>query len=215
MSGERWREAWRSGRTAFHRPAVHEELIAHHDAVLGAAERVLVPLSGRSVDLPWLAERGHEVVGIEIVEEVVAVDFAERGGPVAPVPLGPFRAYRAGRLTVLAGDVMVADPADIGTFDGAWDRAALVALPPAERPRYAAVVRRLLRPGARMLLQTFAFDRPPDEGPPYLVPDVEVRALYAGAGIRVLGRAASGPDGWPAVTYEVRVPLRADERGGA
>ena len=205
MGVDRWRESWRAGRTAFHRPAVHEDLVAHHDEVLGGARRILVPLSGRSLDLAWLAERGHEVVGVEFVQEVVDAYLAERGLDAAAAPLGPFRAYAAGRLTILAGDMMAATPELVGTFDGAWDRAALVALPPAERPRYAAVVRRLLAPGARMLLQTFACDRAPDVGPPYAVPEDEVRRLYPDAEIRLLGEPRGGPEGWPGVTYRLEI----------
>ncbi len=182
---------------------MHDDLIAHHDAVLGGARRVLVPLSGRSLDLAWLAERGHEVVGVEIVEEVVAGYFAERAPDVVPVPLGPFRAYRDGLLTVLAGDMLAAGPEVVGRFDGIWDRAALVALPAPERPGYAGVLRRLMEPGGRMLLQTFACERPPDAGPPYPVSEAEVRALYAGAGVRVIDAGRAGPDGWPGVTYRV------------
>jgi hypothetical protein len=37
---------------------------------------------------------------------------------------------------VLAGDMLDATPEHTGTFDGVWDRAALVALPAAERPAY-------------------------------------------------------------------------------
>jgi thiopurine S-methyltransferase len=203
---DRWRESWRTGRTAFHRSEVHEDLVAHHREALAAAERILVPLSGRSVDLAWLEERGHEVVGVEIVEEVVAGYMAERGLDVVPTALGPFRAYAAGRLTVLAGDMLAASPEAIGTFDGAWDRAALVALAPAERPRYAAAMRRLLRPSARMLLQTFALDRPPEAGPPYRVADAEVRSLYPAAEVTVVGERPPGPEGWPTTTYRIEMP---------
>ena len=203
VSVERWRESWRSGRTAFHRTEVHRDLVAHHDAVLAGAHRVLVPLSGRSLDLEWLAGRGHEVVGVEIVEEVVAADFAERGADVRPEPLGPFRAYSAGRLTVLAGDMLAATPEVVGRFDGAWDRAALVALPAGERPAYAAVVRALLRPGAPILLQTFDCRRPPGAGPPYAVGEAEVRRLFPGAAVTILDTPAPGPEGWPLVTYRI------------
>jgi thiopurine S-methyltransferase len=203
---DRWRESWSAGRPAFHRTEVHEDLIAHHGEVLAGAQRVLVPLCGRSLDLAWLEERGHEVVGVEIVEEVVAGYMAERGLDVAPTALGPFRSFAAGRLTVLAGDMLAASPEVIGTFDGAWDRAALVALPPAERRRYAAAMWRLLRPSARMLLQTFALDRPPEIGPPYRVSEAEVRALYPDADVRVIGHGEPGPEGWPSLTYRIEMP---------
>lgn len=181
-------------------------MVAHHDAALAGARRVLVPLAGRSLDLAWLEARGHEVVGVEIVEEVVEAYLADRGLRPAPAPLGPFRAHRHGRLTILVGDMLDATPELVGRFDGVWDRAALVALPPPERPRYAAVLRDLMEPGARMLLQTFACGRPPDVGPPFQVDEAEVRRLYPDADVRVLGEGPAGPEGWPAVNYRIEVP---------
>ncbi len=63
-----------------------------------------------------------------------------------------------------------------------------------------------MRPGARMLLQTFDLDRPPDVGPPYRVPEEEVGRLYPGARLRAIGERASSPEGWSAVTYRLDMP---------
>jgi thiopurine S-methyltransferase len=174
-----WAELWRTGRTGFHRPDPHPDLVAHHDQVIGDAARVLVPLCGRTPDLAWLAERHREVVGVEFVAE--AVEQYAREHDLAPAaPVGSLTAYRGGPLTLLLGDFF-AVPADAGPFDAIWDRAALVALDAATRPRYVAACRALLRPGAPVLLSTFRFDQPADVGPPFSIDDDELRRLYRGA----------------------------------
>ncbi|HEY1488649.1 MAG TPA: methyltransferase domain-containing protein [Micromonosporaceae bacterium] len=184
-----WAEAWRTGRTAFHRERPHPDLVAYHDATLGDARRVLVPLCGRTPDLAFLAERHDEVVGVEFVPEAVEL-YAEQHGLVASGRVGSLTAYRRGGLTVLLGDFF-AVPDALGPFDAIWDRAALVALDAATRPRYAETCRRLLRNGGTVLLATFVFDRPDDVGPPYSVRDDEITRLYPGATIKPLTTTGS------------------------
>jgi thiopurine S-methyltransferase len=176
-----WAELWRTGRTGFHRPEPHPDLLAHHDQVIGGAARVLVPLCGRTPDLAWLAARHREVVGVEFVAQAVE-EYAREHGLAAADPVGPLAAYRRGPLTLLLGDFF-AVPADTRPFDAIWDRAALVALDAGTRPRYVAACRALLRPGAPVLLSTFRFDQPADVGPPFSIDDDELHRLYPGAAV--------------------------------
>src|SRR5688500_7635590 len=83
MDHEFWRERWAQGQLGFHRLDTNPMLERFWPA-LGASEgRVLVPLCGKSLDLDWLAGRGHEVVGVEFVAAAVEAYFAERG--IAPL----------------------------------------------------------------------------------------------------------------------------------
>ena len=67
-----WHDSWAEGRTGFHRPDVHPQLLAHAARWLGAGSaRVLVPLSGKTDDIGWLLDQGHEVVGVELVPQAV------------------------------------------------------------------------------------------------------------------------------------------------
>ena len=60
------------------------------------------------------------------------------------------------------------------------DRAALIALQPKQRERYAGVLREMLRPGGWMLLVHLFYDQSEMSGPPHSVPAAEVEAHYAG-----------------------------------
>ena len=64
-----------------------------------------------------------------------------------------------------------------GAADLVWDRAAMVALPPAMRPRYVAKVKELAA-GGSLLLSTFTYDEAVMSGPPFSLSDDEVRKAY-------------------------------------
>jgi len=66
----------------------------------------------------------------------------------------------------------------LGTVDAAYDRAALVALPPAMREAYAVSMGRLLTAGARALLVAFEYPQELKGGPPFSVDAAEIRRLF-------------------------------------
>jgi thiopurine S-methyltransferase len=78
-------------------------------------------------------------------------------------------------------------------MDAVWDRGALVAVAPDMRRRYARVIAARMAPGGRMLLVATSYDvvtnslaegtAPP--GPPFSVPEREVRSLYEPLGLTV------------------------------
>lgn len=63
---------------------------------------------------------------------------------------------------------------------GVYDRAALIALPPALRRRCARGVYGRLPPGCRGLLITLEYPQAEKQGPPFSVPEDEVHALFDG-----------------------------------
>lgn len=172
-----WHERWQSQQIGFHEGAPNAQLVRFWPELVHDKGRVFVPLCGKSADLAWLAGQGFEVVGAELSEIACAAFFAERGITPQREQDGPFVRWTAGAITLLQGDVFDVS----GSFDAVWDRAALVALPPALRPRYAAHLRALLRPGGTMLIVTFAYDQARRDGPPFSVGDAEVLSLYSEA----------------------------------
>lgn len=179
-----WHARWQANQIGFHegRPNSYLERFADR---LPAGARVLVPLCGKANDLAYLASRGHTVIGVELVEAAVAAFFAEHQLAPTRTPAGDHVAYQAGEITVLAGDWFATTAAQLGPVDAIYDRAALIALPPALRPRYAAHLR-ALAPGAPALLITIAYPQAAMEGPPFSVDDDEVHALWAGRTVTVL-----------------------------
>jgi len=187
MNPDFWQSRWREGRIGFHEGAPNAFLRAHL-AALGASRRVFVPLCGKTEDLAFLAAHGHTVVGLELVEDAVRAFFAEHGLTPTVTPRGALTEYASGPITLLAGDVFAATPALLGPVDALYDRAALIALPEALRVRYAAHLRALLPRGADGLLVTVEYPQEAMEGPPFSVPEVEVRRLFDGLSIDLLDR---------------------------
>src|SRR5699024_10427318 len=101
-----------------------------------------------------------------------------------------FLHYQAPSIDLLVGDIFDLEPTATSSVAAVYDRAALVALPPATRRRYAEQLTALLRPGAQMLLISFEYDQKQMSGPPFAVLESEVHDLYHGAfQLDVLGMA--------------------------
>lgn len=189
-----WVERWKEGRIGFHegRP---NTFLERHVGRLGEAKRVLVPLCGKTVDMAFLASRGHEVVGIEAVPEAVEAFFREHElTPEIHELGGGRRRWSAEGVTIFESDVFACSASEVGRVDAFYDRAAVVALPPDVRPRYVAHVRSLLAPRARGLLVTFEYPQERMTPPPFSVTATEVEALFSGATVSSLEEAPlTGP----------------------
>ncbi|MDN5843453.1 MAG: thiopurine S-methyltransferase [Alcaligenaceae bacterium] len=181
MDTEFWLQRWREGHIGFHQDRVMPLLEKHWPALeLPADSRVFVPLAGKSLDMIWLAGQGHRVLAVELSSLAIEQFFAENR--LTPVehdsPLG--RHYVAGPIEMICGNVYDLSQTDLADCAGFYDRAALIALPAADRQRYASQVYGYLPKGCRGLMLTI--DYPQDEmaGPPFSVTADEVRSLYEG-----------------------------------
>lgn len=77
MQPEFWHK-WESNQIGFHLPEVNPYLQRHWSQLtLPTQARVLVPLCGKSLDLLWLAGRGHPVLGVELSQKAIE-DFFQR-----------------------------------------------------------------------------------------------------------------------------------------
>jgi len=176
MDSDFWRTAWREGRTAFHLSSVNPNLLAHQQVLRGT--RVFVPLCGKSHDLAFLAQRGRQVVGIELSELAVTQFFEEQQLTPTVQREGELTRYEAGAITIFSGDVFALTTKQLGRVEAFYDRAALVALPAELRRRYVAHLSTLLPGPVVGLLIGFEYPEEQMSGPPFSVPQAEVRALY-------------------------------------
>lgn len=117
---ERWEQAWREGRIPFHVGTVNETLTTYAHRLFDGAHRVLVPLCGKSVDLAWLVEQGHDVIGVELSDVAVRALFEESGLEHEVVPGEP-TLYRSPRLSVFQGDLFHVAPERVR---GTWESIA-------------------------------------------------------------------------------------------
>ena len=174
-----WSERWRAGQIGFHQATPSPRWVDCWDAV-GAPEgsTVFVPLAGKTVDMPWLVQHGHRVFGVELVPLAVEQFFAEQGlaPQVTQTPKGTLS--RADGIALLCGDVFALDARDLAGCEAFFDRAAIIALPSGLRRRYAREVYGALSSGCVGLMVTLEYPQHQKQGPPFTVPEAEVRELF-------------------------------------
>lgn len=179
MHHDFWHERWQAGQIGFHQSAVHPLLARWWPRLeLPREARVYVPLCGKSFDMVWLADRGHAVVGSELSPIAIRDFFAGRGLERTQTDEPGFRRHAAGSFEIHEGDALALTTALLGPVAAAYDRAALVALPPDLRRPYADSLARLLPGGAKALLIAFEYPQEMKGGPPFSVEASEVHELF-------------------------------------
>lgn len=175
-----WEEVWRQDDLGFHQPQVNRHLQRFWSRLKLAPEaRVFVPLCGKSLDMDWLLSEGHEVIGVDLSEKAQQDYLASHVEPVRYTEENSLKLAWQGRLLFVAGDVFHLKPEMLRSVDAVYDRAALVALPPAVRQNYALFLAQCLKPGARMLLVTREASEPRLQ-PPFNIASDEVEQLFGG-----------------------------------
>lgn len=170
---KQWLERWQIGKTGWHEAEGNSKLKQHWRTTRC---RILVPMCGKSTDMKWLADRGNEVIGVELSDLAVEAFFAEHRLDYT-VQDGELRAYKAAAagITIYCGNVF-----DLNSIqcDAHYDRGALVAMPAELRQAYAAHVSSLLVPDAEQLVISLEYDDTVASGPPFSVSDEEVLAYW-------------------------------------
>ncbi len=181
MNPEFWKARWQTNRIGFHQTEINRHLKRFWPRLgLRGEGRVFVPLCGKSRDLCWLAEEGHEVVGVELAEEAVQAFHEENGLSCTPCQEERFSRWCSDRIEILCGDFFDLTPAHLEGVRAVYDRAALIALPPDLRKRYIGHMLRILPKEAKMLLLTLEDGPARLPGPPFSVPEGEVEAAFGG-----------------------------------
>jgi thiopurine S-methyltransferase len=191
MQTDFWLTRWQRGETGFHRADTNPWLVRQLPALrVAAGHHVFVPLCGKSQDLRYLAAQGLRVTGIELSPIAVRDFFQESGAPFTTREIDGLTLYEADSLRIFCGDFFRLSTTRLGPVDAIFDRAALVALPPPMRQDYAAHLAELATPGCRNLLVSFDYPQTEMDGPPFSVPQTEIRNLFGAAfDIAALGRA--------------------------
>lgn len=124
-------------------------------------QRILVPLCGGwSAEMGAFAAMGHRVVGVDYVRAAVDAlaiyeilpDFQEEGWRENFLI---HHSPESGAI-VAEGDFFNATPEELGTFDRVFERSGITSVPQSRQAEYAKVLHSLMKPGAKMLMETMS-----------------------------------------------------------
>ena len=182
MEADYWKSRWLRGETGWHRDEVMPLLRKHWPALdAKPGSQVVVPLSGKTLDMPWLAAQGHRVLGIELSATGIEEFFTEQGLRDDVKRTADGLLHQAGGIDILEADAFEVSAATLSDVHHVYDRAALIALPPDLRQRYADTLYARLPVGTSALLITLEYPQHEKDGPPFSVSEDEVRRLFSPA----------------------------------
>ncbi len=174
-----WLKAWNDNRIGFHRQSYHPKLIEHFPREeLPKKANILVPLCGKSLDLIWLANQGHHVIGIELSPLASQQFFHENGLNYQEKSSKTGTSFRSeGNLSIqiFNEDFFEFSFKKIETIHFIYDRAAIIALPPIKRKLYFKKLSPIIQQGAKKLLISLEYDQNQIAGPPFSVPEKEIQ----------------------------------------
>ncbi|GGC03656.1 thiopurine S-methyltransferase [Marinobacterium zhoushanense] len=182
-----WHQRWQEGRIGFHQADFNPWLQQFWSKlIVKPGTRVLVPLCGKSRDMLWLREQGYEVLGMELSDIACRDFFHEQGVEVEAITIDNYHRRERDGIVLLTGDIFELPWEVFRGIGAVYDRAALIALPPAMRRRYAERLAQRIEPGVEMLLVTLElagddrsqFSVSEGDGPPFSVFESEVRDLF-------------------------------------
>ncbi len=182
MESDFWHTRWQANRIGFHQSRFNSRLVSLWPSLqLSAGAEVFVPLCGKSLDMLWLHQQGFKVLGVELSELASAAFFDENDLPYERTTEGNLQLFTgcdaAQGIRLFAGDMFSLPDSQTADVAAVYDRAALIAMPPEMRQKYVDQLALLTPAGATGILIGLNYDPSKMKGPPFSVPDSEVRSL--------------------------------------
>jgi thiopurine S-methyltransferase len=179
LKSEFWHERWEEGQLGFHQTQVNAQLAEYWERLeLPPDVEVFVPLCGKSLDMVWLRERGHPVIGVEISPIGIRDFFRALHATPRVESVGVLERSKGEGYTLYGGDLFDLSAEDLIGVRGCYDRGSLVALPEATRKRYAEHLIRILPEQISILLISLEYDESKMSAPPHSVSPDEIESLF-------------------------------------
>ena len=179
MEADFWHDRWANGVIGFHQSDINEYLLNYWPKLnLKKGSEVIVPLCGKSSDMLWLREQGHDVLGIELNPTAVQGFFTENNLVATKIEHDCLKGTCCQNIRILEGDFFKLSHEDCKNITAIYDRAALVALPKEMRQKYVKKLFNILPATPPILLIIMEYDQSKIAGPPFSVVESEVNFLY-------------------------------------
>ncbi|KAG8442354.1 hypothetical protein GDO86_011232 [Hymenochirus boettgeri] len=142
LSEKDWINKWEKNNIGFHQNHIHTFLEEFVNDLLNNRKQVNIffPLCGKAVDMKWLTDMGHTVVGVDVCEIGLKEFFEEHNIPyveesLPDIPDGKVFKSTCGHISLYCCNLFNLSSSVIGKFGGIWDRGAMVAINPCDRER--------------------------------------------------------------------------------
>ena len=179
-----WQSRWTNGDSNWHFQNPNEFLVRHLETLKADREhvRIFLPLCGKTVDLVWLYNQGHTVVGLEGVPFVAEQVFQDAKLDYEKFYVSEIEGFvfktPDERLTVYSCDFFKMRPHLIGQFEAIFDRGAFEAINEEDREAYSDLIFKVLAPKFRIILTGYEYDPGVYQGTPRNVKREEVYKLF-------------------------------------
>jgi thiopurine S-methyltransferase len=178
MENSYWLDKWQKNDIAFHEQDINADLIAYiHELNLKPGDYIFVPLCGKTKDMFWLAEKGFNVIGIELSPIACSVFFAELNIKPHVTKQSKFTKYQNNNIVLFCGDLFNLISSDLPIIHAVYDCKALIALSSDLRKKYIDHIVKCLGKKITILLftrETSCQVKPP----PFPISKAEVDLLY-------------------------------------
>lgn len=178
MQAEFWHNCWQQQRIGFHQDEIHPLLpVLLSQLSWDSSKAIFAPLSGKSLDLWWLAQHG-KVIGAELSELACQQFYQQQGQEYKVSQHHEFQRYAHSAVDIWQGDYFALAQQHLGEVGLIYDRAALIALPDEMRMQYVQQLKRLCQGPVSLLLLNLEYPEQEMSGPPFSVSEAEVKRLF-------------------------------------
>ncbi|XP_029637164.1 probable thiopurine S-methyltransferase isoform X3 [Octopus sinensis] len=179
-----WINRWTTKNIPFHQEEMHVSLEKHLDKFIDGRNgiKIFFPFCGKCVDMKKLADKGHNIVGVDVAEQAFQEFFTDQNLEYTVEELkdntGKLFASKDGKIKLYCMNMFKFSKDFEGQFNAIWDRGALEAISPKTRIRYSQVIKELLSPDCHYMIAAMQYDPSIFQGPPHNVTEEDIQNLY-------------------------------------
>ena len=150
MSSADWAKMWTEGKTDFHSDKLCDFFIKHVAMLINDRQgiKIFVPLCGKAVEMKWLWENGHEIVGVECGEVALKQFFEEQKieFSVDEIPSIEGKLYKSkdNKIRPYCCDMYKFSSSVECGFDAVWDCGALNAINLDDQEKYIHIIKSIM-----------------------------------------------------------------------
>lgn len=173
-----WNKRWIDGQIGFHQNAPHPSLVEFAQLFAGH-EKIFVPLCGKSLDMIYLRDLGHQVIGVEFSEKAITEFISENNLTLKKRKHESFNVFEGEGFCLYQGDLFCLGNHELSGVSACYDRASMVALNLEQRQNYSRFLLETAKDLSLILAPLLDYGKIEESLPPFSVTRQELQTLYS------------------------------------